>query len=224
MSEKKRPSSPAKERRFVATASSSAKFRNSGNIAGGLLLGAGTYAQWWMNPAPAYAAGLLGAGALLTVAANFFPEKDASPIRVGAQGLAVERGGEQPERLAWCEVEKIVTEGSSIAVYGNGIRIGAGLPQHDAAAAWIITEALGRIPKRVEVPAELREKLPRTDAHPGILVDAEPLQVAGRRCKASGKLISFEDDARLCPRCAEVYHRDHEEERCLTCEGSMLEG
>lgn len=224
MSEAKRPLSPAKERRFVATASSAAKFRSSANVAGGFFLGAGAYAQWWMSPSPAYAAGLLGGGALLTVAANFFPEKDSAPIRVGSQGIAIERGGEQPERLAWCEVEKIVSEGASIAVYGNGIRIGAGLPQHGPAAAWILAEALDRIPKRVDVPTEQRDKLPRTDAHPGSLVDAEPLQVAGRRCKSTGKLISFEDDARLCPRCAEVYHRDHEEERCLTCEGSMREG
>lgn len=154
----------------------------------------------------------------------------SSPRRTRRRSASARRasrssgGGEQPERLAWCEVEKIVSEGASIAVYGNGIRIGAGLPQHGPAAAWILAEALDRIPKRVDVPAEQRDKLPRTDAHPGSLVDAEPLQVAGRRCKSSGKLISFEDDARLCPRCAEVYHRDHEEERCLTCEGSMREG
>lgn len=221
MPEAKRTPSPIQERRFVATASSTTRFRNSGTAAGGFFLGAGVYAQGWMSPTPSYAMWLLGGGALLTVAANLFRDKDGAPIRVGPQGIAVERGGEQPERLAWCEVEKIVSEGTSIAVYGNGLRIGAGLPHHGPAAAWIIAEALGRIPKRVQVPAELRDKLPRTDKHPGTLVDGEPLQVAGRRCKASGKLVSFEDDARLCPRCAEVYHRDYDGKSCVTCEASL---
>lgn len=219
MSEEKRTVS--KERRFVAQASSTAKLKNAGIYAGGLLLGAGFYAQWWMSPTPSYAMWLLGGGALLAIGANFVPEKDGAPIRVGAQGIAVERGGEHPERLVWCEIDKIVAEGDSIVAYGNGTRIAAGLPHHAAAAAWIVAEALGRIPTRVQVPAEVREKLPNTNGHPGTLVDAEPLQVAGRRCKASGKLISFEDDARLCPRCGEVYHRDHQGKTCVTCEAAM---
>jgi hypothetical protein len=45
-----------------------------------------------------------------------------------------------------------------------------------------------------------------------------PLQVAGRRCKATDRVISYEPDARLCPTCGEAYHRDHVPETCLTCD------
>ena len=42
-------------------------------------------------------------------------------------------------------------------------------------------------------------------------------QVAGRRCAATDKIISFERDARLCPNCAQVYHKDNVPKECVTC-------
>src|SRR5690606_30256838 len=110
---------------FVAQASRTAKLRSAGTYAGGLVMGAGFYAQMWMSPTPSYAMWLLGGGALLTIGATLVRDEDAAPIRVGSQGIAVERGGEHPERLLWCEVEKIVAEGDAIVAYGNGIRIAA---------------------------------------------------------------------------------------------------
>lgn len=210
------------ERRFVPTTTGPAKLIAVIGGLGAMLLGAGVYGQWMQEVSPEISPWLLGAGALLAALAAFLPDSESAPLRVGSAGVAVERGGDQPDRLAWCDVERIAVEGSAIVVHGaGGVRIVAGLPHHAAAAAWIVAEALDRIPSRVSVAAEDRAKLPRTSDVPGVKVAFEPVQVAGRRCKASGKLISFESDARLCPRCSEVYHRDQLGERCLTCEGAI---
>lgn len=222
MSEETRKSLGHTEYRFVPGATSRAKLSIALLGLGAFLLGAGAHAQWLHEGAPEFASWLLLGGAVFTAIGTFLPDPDAAPLRVGPLGVAIERGGDQPERLAWCDIEKIAAEGSAIVVRGaDGQRIQASLPHHAAAAAWIVAEGLDRIPKRVEVSAELREKLPSAKNAPGTAVACEPVQVAGRRCKASDKLISFEDDARLCARCGEVYHRDHVDERCATCEGSM---
>lgn len=222
MSDDKRTSLAPTERRFVPNATSRSKLILLLGCLGAMMLGAGFYGQWLMAEAPSVAAWLLGGGAILTAIAAFLPDPDSRPLRVGPAGLAIELGGDQPERIAWCEIEKIVAEGSTIVAHGPGsMRFVAGLPHHAAAAAWIVAEALDRIPSRVHVSADVRDKLPSTKDLAGITVTFEPVQVAGKRCKASGKLISFEDDARLCARCAEVYHRDHVGERCLSCEGPM---
>jgi hypothetical protein len=54
------------------------------------------------------------------------------------------------------------------------------------------------------------------------VIDLEPPQVAGLRCKATDRPITFERDARLCGRCGEVYHKDGAPKRCLTCEAQLL--
>jgi hypothetical protein len=49
----------------------------------------------------------------------------------------------------------------------------------------------------------------------------EPPQIAGQSCKATGKVISFEKDARLCGQCGELYHKSGVPDRCLTCDARL---
>jgi hypothetical protein len=67
------------------------------------------------------------------------------------------------------------------------------------------------------------EGLPEPKDSDGELVPIEALQVTGRRCAATDKVISFERDARLCPTCAQVYLKDHVPKKCLTCGGELGE-
>lgn len=211
------------ERRFVPTITGRAKLVAALGALGALALGAGVYAQWIREEPLAYSPWLLAAGAVLVALATFVPDPGSMPLRVGPAGIAVERGGSEPERLAWCDVERIAMAGDAVVVTGpREMRITAGLPHHAAAAAWIVAEALERIPKRIEVSESERARLPKTSDVPGEPLKFAPVQVAGRRCKASDKLISFEDDARLCPRCGQVYHREHVPERCVTCDAPTL--
>ena len=53
---------------------------------------------------------------------------------------------------------------------------------------------------------------PQTDAGESLTLD--PVQVVGKRCANSGKVIAFEPDAFVCPRCERVYHKDHVPPAC----------
>jgi hypothetical protein len=185
-------------------------------------LGAATYATWMHDVPMEIGPYLFGVGIIGVIIATLMGSSDSLPIRVGDAGVAVERGEAQPERIHWYEVDKVALEGGQIVVEaGSNKRIVAPLAHHAAAAGWILKEATARIPKRVKVPAdETPVILKGTDDH-GKTLSIEKMQLAGRRCKASNAIISFERDARACKRCGEVYEKKHVPEKCLTCEAPM---
>ena len=49
----------------------------------------------------------------------------------------------------------------------------------------------------------------------------EPPQLAGLRCAATDRLISFEADARLCGRCGQAYHREGVPAHCKSCDAPL---
>ena len=52
------------------------------------------------------------------------------------------------------------------------------------------------------------------------VIHLDPIQVVGQHCAATGKAIAWEPDARICPRCERIYHKDHVPETC-ECGGSL---
>jgi hypothetical protein len=75
----------------------------------------------------------------------------------------------------------------------------------------------------MDVRREALNDLPEPKETDGELVPVEALQVAGRQCAKTGKTISFERDARLCPRCAQVYHHTGVPKKCVTCKADLGE-
>ena len=55
----------------------------------------------------------------------------------------------------------------------------------------------------------------------GEVIVLDPIQVVGKHCAASGKVIAYEPDARVCSRCERVYHKAHVPETCAC--GQSLE-
>ncbi len=209
------------ERRFTAEPTGRANFQALIGGLGAAALGAGTFATWMHDVPMPIGPYLFGGGTLAVVIASVMGSSDGMPIRVGDVGVAVERGGGQPERIAWYEVESVLLEDNRIVVKAGSKRIVAPASHHGAAAAWIVKEAQQRIPARVSVPADRIGELMRGADEHGTVLAVEALQVAGRRCKASNAIISFERDARICKRCGEVYDKKHVPEKCLTCEAPM---
>src|SRR6266542_1451410 len=210
------------ERRFLAEGSERSNVQALIGGVGAAALGAGTYATWVHDTPMSFAPYLFGVGTLAVIIAAVMSSSDTMPLRVGAAGVAIERGGAQPERIAWYEIEKVGVEANDrVVVEGAKKRIVAPISHHAAAAAWILKEALERVPKRVTTPLDQLTPLLRAADDHAEVVPVEPMQLAGRRCKASDVIISFERDARACTRCGEVYDKKHTPEKCLTCEAPM---
>jgi hypothetical protein len=213
---------PRTERRFQPGSSPAVAITMLGGSLGALAVGAGVFAQWLRaedrGPHP-YAPYLLAGGVVLFVAVLLFGRWAPRPLRVGDAGVAVEKGAGELERIAWCDVTRLLLTDAALTLQSAAGSITIPLSVHPQAAARVFAEARSRIPAHTEPFKD--DALPRPDDGAGEVVPLDLPQVAGQRCKSSDKLIAFEADARLCGRCGELYHKDSVPQRCATCEAPL---
>lgn len=194
-------------------------------------LGAGTWAQFGRaltnvdSPPYAFAPYLLVAGALFFAAAVWLGTSGEAPVRVGSGGIAVEKA--EIRRIPWSSVERIVwhPDRAELSIRGkdtndNELSFLVAAKTHPHAAAWIVREAKDRVPNVTDVPDEV-SGLPATDPGDGQIIVLDPMQVVGSHCAESGRVIAYEPDARVCPKCELVYHKSTVPEQCRC--GASLE-
>lgn len=204
------------ERRFAPTGSGMLGILATS--AGALCVGAGVFARFVSNPPHAYAIYLLGAGALLAVVGFFVGLKPVPAVRVGDLGIGLEREGETIERLPWYEIDAVRLAENTLSFSGNGRILSIPVGNHPHAAGAALKTARSRIPGHV---TNVSESLPTPPPDEGTEIKLEPAQLAGLRCKASGRIISVEKDGRFCGRCGQTYHKDEVPEHCLSCDAQL---
>jgi len=209
-----------KERRFLPEPTYASRASIGGGMLGALILGAGVYGQWLREEPRAIAPYLFGVGAIGLGAALWFGDAGALPVRLGDAGIAVEKGSELV-RLAWCDIERVFTERSDLVAKGKELTLRVPIAAHRTAVAWILSEGTKRVPKVMDVKRQSLASLPEPKDSDGESREIEGLQIAGRHCAASGKPVSFERDARLCPNCGQVYLKDQVPAKCVTCDAPL---
>jgi hypothetical protein len=221
-----KPQTPS-ERRFEPGATMSPALAYATGAVGALAMGAGAWEEFGsmlggsaIEPLK-IAPYILTSGALLVGAAIWVGTSGEPPIRVGDRGIGVEKGGLR--RMPWYSVERIEWRGEAVRVTGQddagaAMQVIARADTYPQAAAWIVKEARARVPASVDVPEDAT--LPEPSASAGTILPVEPPQVVGTHCVVSGRVISYEPDARSCPRCGRIYHKAHLPETCA-CGGSL---
>jgi hypothetical protein len=218
-----------RERRFEPLSISTARVVYPLGALGAMLMGAGAWGQFGAmvhegGPEPLkFAPYILAAGAVLVGVAIWMGTSAEPPLRVGSGGVAVEKGGLR--RMPWHAVERIEWRDEIVWVTGRDdlgaeLHVGASLKSQPQAAAWIVKEARERIPSVTDVPVDA--SLPEPLASAGAVLALDPPQVVGKHCASSGKVIAYEPDARLCPRCERVYHRTSVPDTC-ECGASLAD-
>jgi hypothetical protein len=205
---------PRTERRFTARASAVAVGSALATSIGGVCAGAGVVGQFVLSYR--YAPWLLGIGAVLAVV-GFFMGSTPQVIRVGDLGVGVEKDG-IIERMAWHEIDAVRFAANTISFSGRGRVLSISLSSHPEAASLALAEARARIPSRL---VDVTDKLPSAPADAGELVQLEPAQLAGLRCKASDRIIALEKDGRFCGQCGQTYHRASVPPNCLSCDARL---
>ncbi|MET0794682.1 MAG: hypothetical protein ABW061_24400 [Polyangiaceae bacterium] len=209
-----------KERRFLPEATYASRASIVGGMLGALVLGSGVYSQWLSDNPRAIAPYLFGVGAIGLGAALWFGDAGALPVRIGDAGLAIEKGNELV-RLAWSDLERVFSERGELVAKGKELTLRIPIAAHRTAVAWILSEGTKRVPKVMDVKRQSLAELPEPKESDGESVVIDGLQIAGRHCAASGKPVSFERDARLCPNCGQVYLKDRVPAQCLTCDAPL---
>jgi hypothetical protein len=159
------------------------------------------------------------AGALFTVVAIWLGTSSEAALRVGDPGIAREKG--ELVRMPWYNVTNVVWESgaSTLVVTGRdehdqSVTFRVPARSHAAAAAWIVKEVSARFPKVIDIPNSVRDSLADADPHAGTVIQLEPMQVVGKKCAKSGKMIAYEPDARVCPRCERIYFKTAVPTKC----------
>lgn len=212
------------ERRFVPRSTASAKVVYAIGAVGALVLGAGVFAQFGnalrktqIEPV-SWAPWVLAAGAVIVGVAIWIGTSTDAAIRVGVAGIAEERN--PVLRIPWWAVEEVAGDADMVVVRGKDehgaeliIKVTRrALPE---AIPWVVREARDRAPEQVEITQAAIKVIGKPSKEAGEVVPCPPLQVVGRHCEESDKVISYEPDARVCPRCERVYHKDHVPKSCV---------
>ncbi len=218
---KKKSKRERRERRFEPTSATSPLLVKILGAIGAAAMGAGAYGQFapMMRAEPGepikYAAWVLAAGAVILGAAIWLGTSGEASLRVGDPGVAAEKNGLR--RIPWWAIERIGFSEDAVRVVGTddtglAMTVVASLASQPQAAAWIVKEARARVPDVVDIAEEV--ELPEASTNAGELLVAEPPQVVGKRCAATDKIIAYEPDARVCPRCERIYHRTQVPDAC----------
>jgi hypothetical protein len=199
---------------------------------GALAMGAGGWEQFgsvFSDAAPEplkFAPYLLTLGAAMVGGAIWIGTSGEPALRVGDAGVAIDKG--TVRRMPWYAIEAIDWRDEVLRITGKDdagvpMTVLAALTSHPQAGAWIVKEARARVPAVVNVPADATLPEASTDeGSGGDVLPLEALQVVGKHCAASGKVISYEPDARICPRCERIYHRSSVPASC-ECGASLTE-
>lgn len=212
------------ERRFVGAPSSKSKALLGLLFGGAIVLGAGVYARFVMAKIPSYATYLVAGGALLIAIYILLVPDDAPPLLVGDGGVGEEHG-EGVKRLPWCDFTAVSREGTMLVLTteeSGQLRVAT--DQHGPAAARIIAELERRMGEVLEIGDDVKAGLPALKDADGEVRKVTTVQSAGRKCAASGRLLSFEADVRTCALCGQVYHAEEAPEVCLTCGSPLAAG
>ena len=182
-------------------------------------MGAGFFGQFLRAAGPhAFGLHLLVGGTVAFVLGLLLSGRVVPTLRVGDAGLAVERGKEALDRLGWHEIDAVRFSSGVIVFSGSGKVVSINVAEHPDAAAFAVSEGRARIPGRM---SDAPENLPGPAPESSGLLLLGPPQLAGLRCAASNRLISFEADARLCGRCGQAYHKEEVPERCVSCDAPL---
>jgi hypothetical protein len=217
-----------REQRFEPRPNASPMISYAVGALGAAAMGAGAWGQFGplltqSGSEPIKAASYVLFGGALVVAVAIWLGTSGEPVlRVGDGGVGVERG--PVRRIPWHGVERIEWRGEAVRVMGkdqSGVAatIVAHAAKHPQAAAWIVKEARERVPAVVDVPADAT--LPAALPSSAQSLTLEPVQVVGMRCCASDQIISYEPDARVCPRCERVYLKTQVPDACA-CGASLV--
>lgn len=212
------------ERRFLPTSTVNPLIVMATGALGALALGAGTFGQFFsqlVEEGEAYrpALWLFAGGSLFIGIAIWLGTSAEAALRVGDTGITIEKGG--LARIPWWKVASITWDQSDVSLVVNGkdesdreytVRVSS--RAHNDAVAWIVKEATDRVPNRIDLSEEVRAKIPAADPHAGTSIRLEPMQLVGKRCATSGKIIAYEPDARICPMCELVYHKLNVPKKC----------
>lgn len=209
-----------KERRFSTSANFVPGWVALLGIVGSFVLGAGIFGMLILDPALSWASSLVAVGGCGLGIALWLGQPSETAVLVGDAGIGVE-DGQEITRVPWYLMRSLSISNGNVMIEGEGHKIKFLLGANPRGASYALKEAAERVPNIVDVDQSVTGSLPDPGKVGGYVQDVADDQVAGARCAHSDKLIQLEEDARLCSKCGQIYHKDALPEACGSCEAEL---
>lgn len=187
---------------------------------GATVLGAGVFGVWIMDEPFKWAEYVVAVGGLGLGLSLWFGQAPETAVLIGDSGIAVE-DGKQMVRIPWYRMRSLKVSAGSMVAEGETTKLKFLIGANPEAAAQALKEASVRVPDVVDVDKAIAQSLPAAEGPRGKRRSIEDDQVTGVRCASSKKIIRLEEEARLCPTCGQVYHRDALPDRCSHCDAEL---
>lgn len=209
-----------RERRFSTSANFIPGWVAAVGITGSFVLGAGIFGMLILDPALTWASSLVAVGGCGLGISLWFGQPSETAVLVGDAGVGVE-DGQEITRVPWYLMRSLSIDRGNVLIEGDGHRIKFLLGANPRGASAALKEAAERVPDIVDVDPSIAKSLPDPSKVGGYVQDVADDQVAGARCAHSDKLIQLEEDARLCAKCGQIYHKEGLPEACSSCEAEL---
>lgn len=189
-------------------------------MVGSLILGAGCFALWVIDPPVSWASYLVAVGGLGLGVALWFGSPPETAVLVGDAGVGVE-DGRDVSRVRWYQMKTLSIRRGQVLVTGEKGSLTFSLGANTKGLSFLLKEAAERMPNVLDIDKAITARLPAPDPGAGSEQSVTDDQIAGAHCAASDETIKFEEDALLCPRCSQIYHKNTLPERCVSCEAKL---
>lgn len=209
-----------KERRFATSVAFMPTWVAIIGMVGSLILGAGCFALWVVDPPVSWASYLVAVGGLGLGVALWFGSPPETAVLIGDAGVGVE-DGRDVSRVRWYQMKTLSIRGGQVVITGEKNTLRFSLGANTKGLSFLLKDAAERMPNVLDIDKNITARLPAPDPNAGSLQSVIDDQIAGAHCAASDKIIKFEEDALLCPRCNQIYHKDSLPERCVTCDTKL---
>ena len=186
---------------------------------GATALGAASYVTFFWSAgseSPSYVPYLFALGIVCLALYIFTGQSSVAVVVVGDFGVRFVQADSE-RSLLWPDVERMTLEAEALVIRSPSDTLALSTRLYPTAIHYLLQQGRLRIEKRVEAEDEDIQNLAAANDDVMRVEEAELPQVTSLKCRASGRLLSVEQDARICGRCGALYHRQNVPKRCVAC-------
>ena len=191
------------------------------SMLGSFCIGLSFYALWIIEPPTAWSSISLFAGLICSGFGILFFSLPEISVAIGDAGIGV-HDGKQRLSLPWFSIKKVSYSWGRLHINaGSQNSLTFNLNANLAAGALLLREVQGRPWCKVELTEATITRLQALKPRRGMTAKISEAIVAGRSCAASNKRIIFEEAARFCPNCSQIFSAENLPATCTECQAQL---
>ncbi len=193
-------------------------------VVGAFILGLSFYALWVIEPPTSWSS----VGILISLISLglcfYYSSVSETAVALGDAGVGV-YDGQTRQSIAWYQLRTLCYSSGKLKLNPGDAKteLSFNLRANPGASAALFQAAQTKSWCALENEESLKMAIARLPQRLGQKRNVSDMQIAGRKCAVSKKAILVESDARFCPDCGQLFHRETLPEHCSECKAPLSE-